>query len=104
MDTTAGTTAARAATAERPSSRRRSPTWALLSLPVALLIAAPVAAVLAAALAPAGDVCRHILATTLPEMLGNSLALVAMVGAMTATSGAVSAWPVTPSRLPPHRA
>jgi iron(III) transport system permease protein len=103
MDTIAGTTAARAATAERPSSRRRSPTWALLSLPVALLIAAPVAAVLAAALAPAGDVWRHILATTLPEMLGNSLALVAMVGAMTATAGAVSAWLVTACRFPGHR-
>ncbi len=103
MDTIAGTTAARAATAERPSSRRRSPTWALLSLPVALLIAAPVAAVLAAALAPAGDVWRHILATTLPEMLGNSLALVAMVGAMTATAGAVSAWLVTAFRFPGHR-
>jgi iron(III) transport system permease protein len=48
-------------------------------------------------------VWRHILATTLPEMLGNSLVLVATVGAMTATAGALSAWLVTACRFPGHR-
>lgn len=80
--------------------RRRPPFWTLLPLPLALLIAAPVAAVLIAAVVPAGEVWRHILATTLPEMLRNSLALVALVAVLTASAGALSAWLVTACRFP----
>lgn len=83
--------------------RRRAPGWTLLALPLAALIAAPVLAVLVAAAVPAGEVWRHIAATTLPEMLGNSVLLVLLVGAMTASAGALSAWLVTACRFPGSR-
>jgi iron(III) transport system permease protein len=83
--------------------RRRPPLWTLLPLPAALLIASPILAVLVAAIVPAGEVWRHIAATTLPEMLGNSVALVAMVGAVSASAGALSAWLVTACRFPGRR-
>jgi iron(III) transport system permease protein len=68
------------------------------------MIASPVLAVLVAAAVPAGAVWRHIAATTLPEMLGNSVLLVLLVGAMTASCGAVTAWLVTACRFPGSRA
>jgi iron(III) transport system permease protein len=91
----------RPAGARRP---RRPPVWTLLALPVAALVASPMLAVLVAAAVPAGDVWRHIAATTLPEMLGNSVLLVLLVGAMTASCGAVAAWLVTACRFPGSRA
>lgn len=99
--TLASAEAAAGAAARRP---RRPPAWTLLALPVAALIAAPVFAVLAGAAVPAGAVWRHIAATTLPEMLGNSVLLVLLVGAMTASCGAVAAWLVTACRFPGSRA
>jgi len=86
---------------EAPSPRRRSlPSWSLLSLPVAALIMAPLLAVIVSALVPAGEVWRHILTTTLPEMLRNSVALAVLVGAITASAGALTAWLVTACRFP----
>src|SRR5918998_6940875 len=87
-----------------PRRPRRPPGWTWLALPVAALVAAPVLAVLAAAAVPAGAVWRHIAATTLPEMLGNSVLLVLMVGAMTASAGTLTAWLVTACRFPGSRA
>jgi iron(III) transport system permease protein len=95
-------TSAPVGAARRP--RRRPPGWTLLALPVAALIASPVLAVLVSAAVPAGAVWRHIAATTLPEMLGNSVLLVLLVGAMTASCGAVTAWLVTACRFPGSRA
>ncbi len=89
-----------ASPAAPPRPRPRGPSWTLLALPVALLIAAPLLAVLVAAIVPAGEVWRHILATTLPEMLRNSLALTLIVAVLTASAGAVSAWLVTACRFP----
>src|SRR5215213_5475923 len=86
-----------------PRRPRRPPGWTWLALPVAALVAAPILAVAAAAAVPAGAVWRHIAATTLPEMLGNSLLLVLLVGAMTASCGAVAAWLVTACRFPGSR-
>jgi len=86
---------------EAPSPRRRSlPSWSLLSLPVAALIMAPLLAVIVSALVPAGEVWRHILTTTLPEMLRNSVALAVLVGTITASAGALTAWLVTACRFP----
>jgi iron(III) transport system permease protein len=87
-------TTAAASRAELPP-RRRTPLWSRLSLLVAALICLPVAAVLLAAATPAGGVWSHIAVTTLPEMLGNTLLLCLMVGAIAASAGAVSAWLVT---------
>ena len=93
-------TSAPVGTVRRP---RRPPGWTLLALPVAALIASPILAVLVSAAVPAGAVWRHIAATTLPEMLGNSVLLVLLVGAMTASCGAVTAWLVTACRFPGSR-
>ncbi|WP_135466896.1 ABC transporter permease [Crenalkalicoccus roseus] len=86
--------------AAQAARRRRPSLWPLLSLVVALLIASPLLAVLVTALVPVGDAWRHILATTLPEMLRNSVLLAAMVGAITASAGALAAWLVTAFRFP----
>ena len=98
--TGATTSTALPARAAPPPRARRRLSWTLLSLPVAALIVAPLVAVLVAALAPAGEVWRHIAANTLPEMLRNSLALAALVGAITASAGALSAWLITACRFP----
>ena len=86
-----------------PRRPRRPPGWTWLALPVAALVASPILAVAVSAAVPAGAVWRHIAATTLPEMLGNSLLLVLLVGAMTASCGAVTAWLVTACRFPGSR-
>jgi iron(III) transport system permease protein len=75
--------------------RRRVPLWARAALPTALLVALPVGAVLAAALVRPGANWWHIATTTLPEYLGNTLLLAALVGVMVASCGAVAAWLVT---------
>jgi iron(III) transport system permease protein len=87
-----------------PRRPRRPPGWTLLTLPLAASIAAPMLAVAVSAAVPAGVVWRHIAATTLPEMLGNSLLLVLLVGAMTASCGALTAWLVTACRFRGSRA
>jgi iron(III) transport system permease protein len=87
----------------RPA-RRRPPLWTWLSLAVAALVALPILAVLAAAAVPAGEVWRFVAETTLAEYLTNSLLLVLLVGAMTASAGAVSAWLVTACDFPGRRA
>jgi len=83
-----------------PPPRRARLAWSWLALPLAGLLAAPLVAVLIAAMVPAGAVWRHIASTTLPEMLANSLLLALLVGGMTASAGALSAWLVTACRFP----
>ena len=75
--------------------RRAAPAWVRLCWVIAAAIAAPVAAVLLTAAVPAGAVWRHIWATTLPEMLGNSAALLVLVALMAGSAGAVTAWLVS---------
>lgn len=76
-------------------TRRRAPLWVWLSVVVAALIALPVAAVLLSAAKPAGEVWAHIAATSLPEMLTNSVLLALLVAGMAGSAGAVSAWLVS---------
>jgi iron(III) transport system permease protein len=86
---------AEAAPVGRPRAaprRRRTPGWAWASVLVAGLMAAPLASVLVTALAPGGEAWLHLGQTLLPELLVNSALLVALVGAMAASMGAVSAW------------
>ena len=87
---------------KRPRARWAG--WSLVVLPLAGLVAAPLLAVLVAAAVPAGTVWHHIATTTLPEMLANSALLFLLVGAMTASAGAVSAWLVSACDFPGRRA
>ncbi|PWS37381.1 iron ABC transporter permease [Falsiroseomonas bella] len=75
--------------------RRATPIWAWASVAVAALIAAPILALLVTALTPGGAAWGHLLRTELPDLLANSVALALLVGAMTASMGAVSAWLVS---------
>jgi len=75
--------------------RRRTPVWAWGSLLIAVAIAGPLVAVLLTALTTPGESFGFIASTTLPEMLGNSLLLALLVGAMAGSAGAVSAWIVS---------
>jgi iron(III) transport system permease protein len=72
--------------------RRRVPSWALASVAVAAAVAMPLLAVLVTAATRPGASLAHIAATTLPEMLGNSLLLALLVGLLAGSAGAVSAW------------
>jgi len=97
------TAGGRGAMAAIPAPRRRGLGWAWVTLPIAGLLAAPLIAVLLAAAVPAGEVWRHIAATTLPEMLANSLALALLVGGLAVVSGTVTAWIVTACDFPGRR-
>lgn len=87
----------------RPRPRRPRAGWSLLAVPLAGLVAAPLLAVLVSAAVPAGAVWQHIARTTLPEMLANSALLFLLVGLLTASAGAVSAWLVTACQFPGRR-
>jgi iron(III) transport system permease protein len=93
-------TAALPLAAPPPRARRPRAGWSRLALPLAGLVAAPLLAVLVSAAVPAGAVWHHIASTTLPEMLANSALLFLLVGLMTASAGALSAWLVTACRFP----
>jgi iron(III) transport system permease protein len=68
---------------------------------LAALAALPVLAVVATGLAGGGlATWSHLAATVLPGYLGNTLLLVALVGAGVAFGGTVSAWLVTNRRFP----
>jgi ABC-type Fe3+ transport system permease subunit len=81
----------------------RLPALSLAGLALAAMVCLPLLAVLLAAAVPAGAVWAHIAATTLPEMLGNSAMLAALVAAMAGSAGALTAWLVTACRFPGHR-
>jgi iron(III) transport system permease protein len=91
----AGAAPPRRAASLRP--RGRAPLWTWVCLLVAAGIATPILAVLATTLggSPEGLAWHHIVSTTLPEMLANSVALAVLVGLMVASAGAISAWLVT---------
>ncbi len=75
-----------------------------LAVSVALLVAMPILAVLGAALAPAGEVWRHIVATVLADYAISSLLLGLLVAAIAASAGAISAWIVVAFTFPLRRA
>ncbi|MBW6397874.1 iron ABC transporter permease [Roseomonas sp. HJA6] len=74
---------------------RRAPAWAWGSLLIAAAITGPLVAVVVTAFTTPGQSFGFIASTTLPEMLGNSVLLSLLVGAMAGSAGAVSAWIVS---------
>lgn len=83
--------------------RSNRPGLSTAGLVLAALVSLPLLAVLLAAAVPAGPVWAHIAATTLPEMLGNSVMLAGLVAVMAGSAGALTAWLVTACRFPGHR-
>ncbi|MFC2968724.1 ABC transporter permease [Acidimangrovimonas pyrenivorans] len=83
--------------------RLRADPWSLGAVVIAALVLAPVLAVVAMALRPAGNIWPHLLATTLPRYMENTLLLMAGVGVLTAAVGAGAAWLVSMYRFPLSR-
>nr|WP_236045357.1 MULTISPECIES: iron ABC transporter permease [Pseudooceanicola] len=71
---------------------------------IALVVLAPIAAVIWTALHPERNIWPHLVSTTLPRYLGNSLLLMAAVGTITGVAGSGCAWLVTRYRFPGARA
>jgi len=74
--------------------------WPAGALAVAALCLLPVAAVLWLALFPSENIWPHLIATTLPGYIGNTLILLAGVGASTLLTGVATARLVTACEFP----
>src|SRR3990167_8124099 len=83
--------------------RRPGAAWTVAALAVASVLAVPSAVVLASLARPAHEVWVHLWRTQLLEVLGNTLALVAGVGAGTLLVGGGLAWLVVTHPLPGAR-
>ncbi len=80
-------------------ARWRPDLWSAGALIIALIVMLPVLAVLWLSLNPTGNIWPHLLATTLPRYLGNTLLLMGAVGVLTAAVGTGAAWLVTMYRF-----
>ncbi|HET8578868.1 MAG TPA: iron ABC transporter permease [Methylomirabilota bacterium] len=74
--------------------------WTLAAGGIAAIVGVPLLAVIAAWRDPAVDVWVHLWRTQLPELIANTLFLVAGVGAGTLTLGAALAWLIVGYRFP----
>ena len=70
---------------------------------VAGLVILPIASVVVLAFSPSESVWRHLISTSLPRYLENTLFLMILVGAISAIVGTVPAWLVTLYRFPLSR-
>ncbi len=84
-----------------PARRRLLPDgWSVGAALIAAIVLLPVASVLWLATHPSGAIWGHLISTTLPRYLGNSLTLMAATGAAAAVIGTVTAWLVVMYRFP----
>jgi iron(III) transport system permease protein len=74
--------------------------WTWLAVSIAAVLAVPIAAVVSSLAAPAGDVWLHLWRTQLLELVGQTLLLLAGVGAGTLAVGGGLAWLVVHHRFP----
>ena len=74
--------------------------WTWLAVSIAAVLAVPIAAVVSSLAAPAGDVWLHRWRTQLLELVGQTLLLLAGVGAGTLAVGGGLAWLVVHHRFP----
>ena len=81
-------------------ARRGLDPWSAGAVAIAALVLLPVLAVIWFAFNPEDNIWPHLLATTLPRYLGNTVLLMLSVGAITAAVGAGAAWLVVMYRFP----
>src|SRR3712207_1424795 len=75
--------------------------WSLAAIVIAILVLLPVVSVLWIALRGGGaDIWPHLLSTTLPRYVTNTVILMIGVGALTSAVGVGAAWLVTMYRFP----
>ncbi|MGI3163109.1 ABC transporter permease [Pseudooceanicola sp. 200-1SW] len=86
-----------------PARRLIPSPWSLGAALIAALVLFPILSVIWTALWPEANIWPHLVATTLPRYLGNSLILMGAVGALTGAVGTGAAWLVTRYRFPGHR-
>ncbi|WP_341214112.1 iron ABC transporter permease [uncultured Limimaricola sp.] len=85
------------------SLKPRLDPWSAGAVAIAALVLLPVLSVVWFALNPDDNIWPHLLSTTLPRYLGNTVLLMVSVGAITAAVGAGAAWLVVMYRFPGHR-
>lgn len=74
--------------------------WSIGATVIAVIVLAPIAAVVWIALFPVDNIWPHLIATTLPRYLQNTLVLMGAVGAVTAVVGTGVAWIISRYRFP----
>ena len=86
---------------ETSRPHRRLGGWSLAAILIAAAVLLPVLSVLSIALrGGGGDIWPHLLSTTLPRYVANTLVLMTGVGLITAAVGTGAAWLVTMYRFP----
>ena len=83
--------------------RGRASPWSLAALLIAALVLLPILSVIWIAFNPSENIWPHLLATTLPRYLANTLILMAGVGVLTGMVGTGAAWLITMYRFPGSR-
>lgn len=87
-----------------PSTRGAgSGLWSVGAVVIAALVVAPIAAVIWIALFPRENIWPHLMETTLPRYLGNTVLLTAGVGLLSSAVGAGAAWLISMYRFPASR-
>ena len=83
-----------------PRSRLMMPSpWSIGAVVIAALVIMPIAAVLWIALFPSDNIWPHLISTTLPRYLKNTLIMMVSVGALAAAIGTGAAWLITRYRF-----
>lgn len=87
-----------------PSSARLAfDPWSVGAVLIAVLVFLPIGSVVGMALNPVQNVWPHLISTTLPRYLGNTVILMASVAALAAAMGTGAAWLVVMYRFPLSR-
>ncbi len=74
--------------------------WSIGALAIAAIVLLPIAAVVVLALNPTENIWGHLISTTLPRYMRNTVVLMLCVGLVAASIGTVAAWLVTRYRFP----
>lgn len=88
---------------DNPRSKRMVNPWSLGAAVIAAVILLPIVSVLYLALFPENNIWPHLVSTTLPRYLSNTIVLMTMVGVLTAMIGTGAAWIVVMYRFPGRR-
>ena len=87
----------------KPRRAARIDPWSAGAVGIALIVLAPILAVVGIALFPTDNIWPHLISTTLPRYLRNTLILMTSVGLLTAMVGTGAAWIVARYRFPLSR-